>query len=457
MLGEVAKFGFSRRPARGTAVRFGVGILVSSIALLAAGCAGSNDAGPTPGSSGGAPGSGPGTTGGSTSAPVSTRGSTPIPGSSGGAVPQTADTGGAGPSSSATGGTIGPSGGTGSTSGGAGTGGNNGGSGLVGKNGGAGGGATTGRMGSGGSNAGGAGTGMGSVPDTNSTTPPVRDTASKVPISSAPGYTVEGNYPYGPLTSQRLDVIYPPTAGPKGTSILPAVVMFHGGAWVHSYTNNYPSGKDHMSTFYDRFLAHGFMVCNVEYRVNDGTPDGAPAPAAVQDALLAAKWCWDHLDYFHGDKTRYVVTGASAGGHLALMVGMTTPAAMLGPTTPTDFKIAGIISGYGPADIEAELNGVAAGWIPASLPNRAAIAKLVNPMTYVSKDVPPLIVVQGSQDNTAPVGDSVRLVAMLTAAGADATMHEVPGAGHGYTTVANGWVDAEKAMFDWLALKGLSK
>jgi acetyl esterase/lipase len=284
--------------------------------------------------------------------------------------------------------------------------------------------------------------------------PPVRDTASTIPISSAPGYTVEGNYAYGPLTAQRLDVIYPTTAGPKGTQVLPAVVMFHGGGWIHGWKE--ANGKDHMSTFFDRFLAHGFMVCNAEYRVNDNTSTGAVAPAAVEDALLAAKWCWDYLDYFHGDKTRYVVTGASAGGHLALMVGMTTPAAMLGPTSPTDFAIAGIVDGYGPADIEAELNGVAAGWIPASLPNRAAVAKLVNPMTYVRKDIPPLIVVQGSKDDTAPVGDSVRLVDMLTAAGADATMHEVPGAGHGFTTTAD-WADAEKAMFDWLTARDIGK
>ena len=287
--------------------------------------------------------------------------------------------------------------------------------------------------------------------------PPVRDTASKVPISSASGYTVEGNYPYGPLTAQRLDVIYPSGAGPKGTKVLPAVLMFHGGAWIHSYTNNYGSGKDHMSTFFNRFLAHGFIVFNAEYRVNDGTADGAPAPAAVEDALRAAKWCWDYMDYFHADRSQLVVTGASAGGHLALMVAMTTPAAMLGPTSPTDYRIAGVVSGYGPADIEAEINAVAKDWIPATLPNRLAIAKLVNPQTYVRKDVPPLIVVQGALDNTAPVADSRRLVDRLVAAGADASMHEVPGAGHGFQTPATAWPDAEKAMFDWLVAHGIGK
>jgi acetyl esterase/lipase len=417
---------------------------------LAAGCGASTGPGPGAGTTS--------TTGGSSGA-ASTGGAAAGASHTGGASGSVPGLGGAIPSPSASGGATGdqPSGPTGSGglpgdgTGGAAvtvaTGGSSGTS-AAGR-----GGAATGG-GGGGVSGGAAGA---TAPTSGDLTPPVRDTASKVPISNAPGYTVEGNYPYGPLTAQRLDVIYPPTAGPKGTTILPAVVMFHGGGWVHSYTNNYGSGKDHMSTFFDRFLAHGFMVCNAEYRVNDNTVDGAPAPAAAQDALLAAQWCWDHLDYFHGDKTRFVVTGASAGGQLALFVGMATPDAMLGPTSPTDFKIAGIVDGYGPADIEAELGGVAAGWFPADLPNRAAIAKAVNPMTYVRKDIPPLICVQGSLDHTAPIADSIQLIDMLTAAGADATMHQVPGAGHGFDTPATAWPDAEKAMFDWLTAEGLSK
>ncbi len=302
-----------------------------------------------------------------------------------------------------------------------------------------------------------AGTGSAGTPQSFPTDPPVPDKASKVPVSKpSGGYTVEANFAYGPEPSQRLDVIYPTGAGPKGTLRLPVVLMFHGGAWIHSYTNDYGSGKDHMSTFFNRYLAHGFMVCNAEYRVNDSPPvDGAPAPAAVQDALLAAKWCWNYLDYYHGDRERFVVTGASAGGHLALMVGLTTPAAKLGPTSPIDFKIAAVVSGYGPADIESEINAVAKSWIPPSLPNRAAVAKLVNPITYVRADAPPLIVVQGANDNTAPVKDSQHLVDLLKAAGAEASIHLVAGAGHGFDNAT--WPDAEKAMFDWLAARGIGK
>ena len=112
---------------------------------------------------------------------------------------------------------------------------------------------------------------------------------------------------------------------------------------------------------------------------------------------------------------------------------------------------------FGPANIEAELDGVANAWIPASLPNRAAVAKVVNPMTYMRMDIPPMIAVQGALDATAPVAHTRDLVARLKAAGADVTMHEVAGAGHGFYTPASAWPDAEKATFEWLVAHGIGK
>ena len=128
----------------------------------------------------------------------------------------------------------------------------------------------------------------------------------------------------------------PDGAGPKGTRTLPVALIFHGGGWTHNYENG--NGKNTVSGFSNRFLAHGFLVFTADYRVaNKSSSEAAFAPEAVKDVLLAAKWCWDHLDYFHGDGSRYVVSGDSAGGHLAMMVGMITPAAALGPTSPADY------------------------------------------------------------------------------------------------------------------------
>jgi acetyl esterase/lipase len=288
--------------------------------------------------------------------------------------------------------------------------------------------------------------------------PPVSDKTSTLGIS-APGaaYHVDGNIPYGPYTMQRLDIMYPNGAGPTGTTTLPGVIMFHGGGW----TDNRPAAlKASMSSFFDRFLKHGFLVCNVEYRLADGTANGAIAPAADEDALVAAQWFWNYMDYYHVDKTKYVVTGASAGGQLALMVGMATPAAQLGPTSPDDYKIAAIVNGYGPSDVTdllAKNISWAVQWLPANTPNRAALAIDVSPITYVRQDVPPLITVQGADDTTVPTTESQHLYDLLTDAGADTALHFVAGAGHGFDTPATAWPDAETTMFAFLVAHGIGK
>ncbi len=267
-------------------------------------------------------------------------------------------------------------------------------------------------------------------------------------------YKVEGNIKIGDKAAQMVDMLYPKDMKKSDPALdapakkYPGVIMFHGGGWIRT-------SKSTMSSFYNRYLAHGFVVCNAEYRLADPTgqftPEFAPAPAAVEDALRAAKWFYDHADEYNVDKNRIIVTGASAGGHLALMVGMCTDGT-LGPVNPKDFKIAAIVNGYGCVDVPALMakgTSFALQWVPDG-PNRAELAKQMSPMTYVRKDIPPLITVQGERDNTHPVADSQRFTAALKAAGADADIHLVAGAGHGYQSPATAWPDAEKTTFDWL-------
>ncbi len=283
--------------------------------------------------------------------------------------------------------------------------------------------------------------------------PPVSDASSNLPIANPGGqYEVDGNIPYGDLPRQRLDVMYPRGGGPKASSKSPGVIMFHGGGWIQG-------DKATMSSFYSRFLAHGFVVCSAEYRVADGTPDGGIAPAAVEDALLAAQWFWDYLDYYNVDRDHYVVTGASAGGHLALMVGMATPEAGFGPTSPADFRIAATVNGYGPSDVADLLQrntSWAVQWLPASTANRDELASRVSPLTYVRDDIAPLLTVHGSNDTTVPVAQSEQLTEELQQAGADAELHIVAGAGHGFSDPASAWPDAEQAIFDFLSDQGIA-
>src|SRR4029077_943085 len=86
-------------------------------------------------------------------------------------------------------------------------------------------------------------------------------------------------------------------------------------------------------------------------------------------------------------------------------------------------------------------------WLPANTPNRDAIAQQVSPITYVRKDIPPLLTVQGANDTTVPTAQSQNLYNLLQAAGAVTELHFVAGAGHGFSTPATAWPDAEATIF----------
>ena len=100
----------------------------------------------------------------------------------------------------------------------------------------------------------------------------------------------------------------------------PAVIAIHGGGWV--------GGSK--AAFLERVLPWveaGFVLVNVEYRL----ADVAPAPAAATDVLKATAWFQKNAKRWNVDPKRIVVTGGSAGGHLALVVGLAPKSAHLGP------------------------------------------------------------------------------------------------------------------------------
>lgn len=237
-----------------------------------------------------------------------------------------------------------------------------------------------------------------------------------------------------------LDVLQPKSSGDDRA---PGVIVFHGGGWVHT-------GKE--TTYRSLclpYLERGFVVANVEYRV----ASQATAPAAVSDALNATRWFFKHARQYHVDPRRIVVTGGSAGGHLALMVGMTPKLAHLGPVSP----VAAVIDGYGITDAVDLLNGPhrqfwADDWIPAG-PERVELARRVSPMTYVRHDLPPIFMAQGADDHTVPVEQSVRLHDALDMDGVPNELVIVPDAKHGFNREQ--WDTLDVKIFAFLKVHGI--
>src|SRR5260221_8495946 len=176
--------------------------------------------------------------------------------------------------------------------------------------------------------------------------------------------TIQANIPYDQYKETVLDILQP-TAPSKGKR--PGVIAIQGGGW--------PGGtkESRVQPIGLRYVEKGFVVANVEYRL----AKAALAPAAVTDALKGAEWFRQHARQYNVDKNRIVVTGGSAGGHLALMVGMTPKSAHLGPVSP----IAAVVDGYGITDAVELLAGPHhqswdTDWIPEG-PVRVELAQKV--------------------------------------------------------------------------------
>jgi acetyl esterase/lipase len=261
------------------------------------------------------------------------------------------------------------------------------------------------------------------------------------PVLNLPDWVVaETNIAYDRYEATVLDVLRPRE---KFKGQRPGIVMFHGGGWVRS------NKETMMGSFCLPYLKQGFIVCNVEYRL----APVATAPAAVNDALKATQWFFEHAAKYNVDTNRIVVTGASAGGHLALMVGMVDASSDLGPIS----KVAAIVNGYGITDVADVLEGLhkkswAVQWLPEQ-EKRLELAKRLSPMTYVRKGLPPILTVQGANDTTVPVEQGRRLTQALKGAGVDTEMMIVPGAGHGFSREQ--WPEVHEKIFSFLKQRGI--
>ncbi|WP_031077696.1 alpha/beta hydrolase [Streptomyces sp. NRRL S-118] len=156
-----------------------------------------------------------------------------------------------------------------------------------------------------------------------------RDAAEEASALSHPAVDPDSTAAYGDHPDQVVDFYAPREGGPGGRGDrVPLVVVLHGGAWRAPYD------RRHITPFADQLARRGFAVANVEYRRGGeipaprtpGGPGAAAGPVAGRwpetfDDVAAALDALPGLARTHlpqADPRRTVVTGHSAGGHLAL-------------------------------------------------------------------------------------------------------------------------------------------
>ena len=234
------------------------------------------------------------------------------------------------------------------------------------------------------------------------------------------------------------------------TSPQPTVIYMHGGFWV-------AGAKEGATMALMPWLEMGWNVVNVEYRLGRV----ALAPAALEDCFCALRFLSNQAKTYNIDLNRIVVTGESAGGHLALSLGIIPESAgldreCLGAPLP---KVAAVINWFGVADVGDVIDGphkanAAAQWL-GSLPNREEIARRVSPLTYIRSGLPPIMTIHGDADTTVPYEQAVRLHAALDKANIPNRFLTIPGGKHGNFTPEER-TRIYEAIREFLAKNGLS-
>jgi acetyl esterase/lipase len=252
-------------------------------------------------------------------------------------------------------------------------------------------------------------------------------------------YRMVPNLTYRTATNLDLKLdLYLPMDATESRPV-PLMIYIHGGGWWNG-------NKEQSVISLLPWIEMGYAVANVEYRLGGA----AGAPAAVEDCRCALRWLRNHAKEYRLDPARIVLSGHSAGGHLALMTGLVPTSAGLdlscvdraeggiGEHTMADIPVAAIINWFGITDVKDLLSGpnaktYAVRWIGSnpSTADREALASRLSPLTYVRANQPPVFTIHGDDDPTVPYTQGTRLRDALTRAGVPNEMITVPGGKHG--------------------------
>lgn len=237
---------------------------------------------------------------------------------------------------------------------------------------------------------------------------------------------------------------------PEARENSPLIVWIHGGAWRAGSKNSVPI----------KSLADlGFAIASVEYRLSPI----AEFPAQVHDIKAAIRFLRANADRYQLDSQNFSIAGASAGGHLAALVGVTNNVDVLEGTIGDDLAessdVHRIISFYGASNLETILaqstpHGLSVrvpalelllGGQPDAKPD---LARLASPVTHVDATAPPLLLIHGDQDPQMPVNQSHELHGKYKLKRLPCDLEILHGAAHGgkefYKT------DILNRVADWL-------
>jgi acetyl esterase/lipase len=216
----------------------------------------------------------------------------------------------------------------------------------------------------------------------------------------------------------------------KGEGPFPAILCIHGGGFRAGKRDGYDSQCI-------RLAERGYVAVTVSYRL----APKYPFPAAIHDVKAAVRWIRANAAKYHIDSERIGVTGGSAGGHLAQFLAVTADVKEFegdGGNATQSSRVACVVNVYGPSDFTKSYGKSvdAAAVLPLFLGGNLETARQkhiqASPLYWVTPNAAPTLCIHGTEDKYVAHEQAVWLIDKLKAAGVEAELLTLEGAGHGF-------------------------
>ncbi len=223
----------------------------------------------------------------------------------------------------------------------------------------------------------------------------------------------------------------------KRSAPVPVIVWIHGGGWRGGSKNSGSRARG--------MLERGYAVVDVGYRLSGE----AIFPAQVEDCKAAVRWVRANASKYSFDPDRIGAWGSSAGGHLVAFLGTAGNVKEFETETNAQYssRVQAVCDWFGPTDfLQMDKHSLPGSRLIHDAPTSpesllvggpiqeepyTSLARKANPITYVTSDDPPFLIMHGDKDMSVPLHQSELLLDALKKAGVDASLYVVKGGGHG--------------------------
>jgi acetyl esterase/lipase len=236
------------------------------------------------------------------------------------------------------------------------------------------------------------------------------------------GVKVEKDIAYGDRERQKLDLSMPKSATPT-----PLLIWVHAGGWEEGSKEGYNPVA--------AFVTKGYAVASINYRYSKQ----AVFPAQIHDVKAAVRYLRANAKKYNLDPDHFGAIGASAGGHLVALLGTSGGVKELegdGKYLETSSAVQAVCDIHGPIDLVKygsflpKGSNVVTRLLGGDPGDKKDLAVKANPITYLDKADPPVLILHGDKDTAVPLSQSELFRDALKAAGVAHELIVVAGAGH---------------------------